>query len=104
MSGYIVYQAKSDADKNQLNKGNSGYAPATDAHIFLPAADFYTESGQGFIGQGFVDEQGYKGYYWSTCNYWTLDYTECLQFNDEERYVDSGVRTYDGMPVRPVSE
>ena len=104
MSGYIVYQAKSDADKNQLNKGNSGYAPATDAHIFLPAADTYTESGQGFVGQGFVGEQGYKGYYWSTVNYWTLGYAEHLRFDDGERFMGSGVSTCDGMPVRPVSD
>lgn len=89
--GYIVYQAKSDADKNQLNKGNSGYAPATDTHLFLPAAGIY------LCGNSNVNDQGYYGYYWSS---------------DNERYLDfgNGPRSmsrrspYDGMPVRPVSE
>ena len=90
--GYIVYQAKSDADKNQLNKGNSGYAPATDTHLFLPAAGIY------FGGSDYVDDQDTFGYYWST------DYGRYLGFLDGSRSMSGNGGPYDGMAVRPVSE
>lgn len=35
-AGFIVYKTKSDSDKNKIG-GVSGYNPASDVHIFLPA-------------------------------------------------------------------
>ncbi len=90
MSGYIVYQAKSDADKNQLNKNTGDYAPATDTHLFLPAAGIYDDSDG-------VGGQGYYGYCWST------DYGRYLNFNDGVRGVSDDLPG-GGMTVRPVSE
>ena len=82
-SGYIVYKAKSASDKN--------YAPATDTHLFLPAAGICRD------GSIFVDDQGDAGYYWST------DPGRYLGFGNGDRLMD-----YDnpgsGMTVRPVSE
>lgn len=89
--GYIVYQAKSDADKNQLNKENSGYAPATDTHLFLPAAGFYDD------GSSSVDGQRGSGFYWSAANERYLD------FDDGGRGMGR-LHPNDGMAVRPVSE
>lgn len=37
-AGFIVYKTKSDSDKNKIG-GVSGYDPASDVHIFLPATD-----------------------------------------------------------------
>lgn len=91
MSGYIVYQAKSDADKNQINKGNSGYAPATDTHLFLPAAGFYDD------GSSSVDGQRGSGFYWSAANERYID------FDDGGRGMGR-LHPNDGMAVRPVSE
>ena len=93
MSGHIVYQAKSDADKNQLNKENSGYAPATDTHIFLPAAGMYDE---GRIRR--VNDQGSAGYYWSADN------VRYLLFFSGHRDMLNNLNQYDSRAVRPVSE
>lgn len=89
--GYIVYQAKSDDDKNQLNKENSGYAPATDTHLFLPAAGFYDDGSSSVYGQ-----RG-SGFYWSAANERYLD------FDDGGRGMGR-LHPNDGMAVRPVSE
>lgn len=83
MSGYIVYRVKSDADKN--------YAPATDTHLFLPAAGFYNGS------PGCVNYQCYNGYYWSTSD------GRYLFFNNVSRKINY-INRPDGMAVRPVSE
>lgn len=90
MSGYIVYQAKSDADKNQFDKGNSGYAPATDTHLFLPAAGIF------YDGNRSVNEQGNYGFYWSP------DYRSCLCFYRGRDMGDSSPANC--FTVRPVSE
>lgn len=89
--GYIVYQAKSDADKGQKNKSNSGYTPATDTHIFLPAAGIYYE------GYGDVNNQGSSGYFLSS------NYERYLNFDNGDRIMRY-CNTYDGMTVRPVLE
>ena len=91
--GYIVYRAKSDADKNQLNKENSGYAPATDTHLFLPAAGVCN----GLEGVDMVRDQGYYGYFWSS------DDRRCLIFDDGFRYLNLFISNC-GCTVRPVSE
>lgn len=91
MSGYIVYQVKSDADKNQVNKGNSGYAPATDTHLFLPAAGFF------YDGNSSVNNQGDYGFYWSS------DSSRCLSFFNRGRDMGDSSST-NCLTVRPVSE
>lgn len=91
MSGYIVYQAKSDADKNQINKGNSGYAPATDTHLFLPAAGIF------YDGNRSVNDQGNYGFYWSPDN------RRCLSFFNRGRVMGDSSPT-NCLTVRPVSE
>ena len=91
MSGYIVYQVKSDADKNQLNKGNSGYAPATDTHLFLPAASIF------YDGNHSVNDQGNYGFYWSP------DYRRCLSFFNGGRDMGDSSPT-NCLTVRPVSD
>ena len=90
-SGYIVYQAKIDADKNQLNKKSSGYTPTTVPHLFLPAAGSY---GGGDIS---VANQRFMGYYWSSTN------GRYLGFRNNDRYVNSANSSL-GLAVRPVSE
>ena len=82
-SGYIVYKAKSASDKN--------YAPATDTHLFLPAAGIYRGGGS------LVNDQGRSGYYWST------DDERYLYFFSGFRYMDFN-DPLNGMTVRPVSE
>ncbi|MDO4820280.1 MAG: InlB B-repeat-containing protein [Prevotella sp.] len=89
--GYIVYQAKSDADKGQKNKSNSGYTPATDTHIFLPAA------GWSPVSTTSVTEQGAFGYYWSTGE------KKYLEFSSSYIYIfETG--GLNAMAVRPISE
>ena len=90
--GYIVYQVKSDADKNQFNISNSGYTPATVNHLFLPAAGFY------YDGLHSVVCQGDLGYYWSTGR------ERYLYFDGGERYMNGYFTPNYGMSVRPVSE
>ena len=59
--GYIVYKAKTDADKGaKVTSGSSpssNYDVATDPHIFLPAAGYRRESEP--------SNAGLNGYYWS---------------------------------------
>ena len=79
MTGYIVYKK---------NEADSGYSPATDAHIFLPAAGaFYTGSIQG---------EGFEGYYR------TLDGSE-LVFEKDKRGLSNVVEGF-SVPVRLVAE
>ena len=89
--GYIVYQVKSDADKNQFNISNSGYTPATVNHLFLPAAGFYGDGGDDVL------DQGGHGCYWSSGR------ARYLDFYNGNRRMDSS-NPGDGMTVRPVSE
>ena len=89
--GYIVYHAKCDDDKNQLNKKNSVYAPATDTHLFLPAAGIFND------GSRIVNGQGRYGYYWSAGG------ERCLDFGRGDRFMDD-CNPGGGMAVRPVSE
>ena len=88
--GHIVYEA-SDGDKGLLNKENSDYKPATDTHLFLPAAGIFDD------GDWDVNYQGNYGYYWSA------DSGECLDFNNRHRRM-GGIYPRYGMAVRPVSE
>ena len=90
MSGYIVYQAKSDDDKNQINKEGSGYTPVTVNHLFLPAAGFYQD---GLVS---LSNQGDLGYYWSAVN------GTYLTFRNNGRRMNNNPSL--GMAVRPVSE
>ena len=89
--GYIVYQVKSDADKNQFNISNSGYTPATVNHLFLPAAGIY------YYETNDVGGQSRNGYYWSTGKGRYLNFHDDLR-DMSDRYLDYG------MAVRPVSE
>ena len=61
VSGYIVYKAKSDADKGaKVTSGSSpspAYDVATDPHLFLPAA--------GCRWGSELNNAGRYGYYWS---------------------------------------
>ena len=61
VSGYIVYRAKSDGDKGG-KVYNGGTAPASyslsDAHIFLPAAGYRSNSN--------LNLAGYAGHFWSS--------------------------------------
>ncbi len=91
MSGYIVYEAKSANDKNQLNKADSGYTPTTVTHIFLPAAGIYYDSVRDVI------YQGYGGFYWSSGR------ARYLYFSNGGRSMDDN-GSNDGMAVRPVVE
>ena len=90
-SGIIVYQAKRDEDKGMFNKENSGYSPADDTHIFLPA------NGILHIGRESVWDQGEEGYYWST------DSGHYLQFKSSSRSMKSGSKE-ESISVRPVAE
>ncbi len=90
MSGHIVYEA-SDGDKGLLNKENSGYAPATDTHIFLPAAGMWVD----YPGRK-VNGQGGEGYYWSADN------VRYLLFYSGHRDVLNNLEQYDSRAVRPV--
>ena len=61
VNGYIVYKAKTDADKGaKVTSGSSpssDYDVATDPHLFLPAAGFRQGSE--------LSNEGLNGYYWS---------------------------------------
>ena len=87
--GCIVYQTKSDDDKNQLNKENSGYTPVSVAHLFLPAAGRSVSS--------VFEYQGIFGYYWSTGG------ERCLGFGSSYRTMGI-ILSFKGTAVRPVAE
>lgn len=95
MSGYIVYEA-SEGDKGKLNITNSDYAPATDTHLFLPAAGIHSDWDE-------VDYQRSEGYYWSADSYGLESACCYLYFCDGERAM-SFFYSNRGMTVRPVSE
>ncbi len=61
VKGYIVYKAKSEADKGKYvykGKTSSSSYSLSDAHIFLPAAGYRYDGGLSFAGS--------YGYYWSS--------------------------------------
>ena len=84
-AGFIVYKTKLDEDKNKIG-GVSGYDPASDVHIFLPATD---------------DDP-------LQASYWTSTADDKNASNAYRLYFESGVRAYESIPksiitfVRPV--
>lgn len=95
-SGYIVYKAKTDADKGK-KKYRGSYATTTasyttnDAHIFLPVA--------GFNGNRFP---GSSGHYWSSSLWYESINAWCLYFGEEYVSADKGNRC-SGLSVRAVA-
>lgn len=98
VSGYIVYKAKSVADKGKKvysgSTPSSSYNVSTDAHIFLPAT--------GYRKNDDIRNEGTYGCYWAhTLGDKRADFARSLSFNA------SSVSGYDdnrcfGRSVRPV--
>ncbi|MCI5777590.1 MAG: DUF1566 domain-containing protein [Bacteroidales bacterium] len=99
VNGYIVYKAKSDADKGaKVTSGSSpssDYDVATDPHLFLPAAG-------GRYGS-VLNDAGLDGYYWSRSlypNYSIIAYG--LNFRSGYVRDSSADSRSHGFAVRPV--
>ena len=99
--GYIVYKAKAEDDKGtidvELYYGTpSAFYSMKDAHIFLPAAGFRTDSMPAYHGR--------FGYYWSASlfdEYNTREAYLCL-FTDVSLFLSSHHNRCYGYSVRPV--
>ena len=96
VSGYIVYKAKTDADKGAtVTSPSSDYDVATDPHLFLPAAG-------GRYGS-VLNDAGLDGYYWSRSlypNYSIIAYG--LNFRSGYVRDSSADSRSHGFAVRPV--
>ena len=99
VNGYIVYKAKTDADKGARvtsgSSSSSAYDVATDPHLFLPAAGCRWGSG--------LYRAGYYGLYWSRSLY--PDYSSFASYlHFCSGYVWGSYAYYrdDGFAVRPV--
>ena len=99
VNGYIVYKAKTDADKGaKVTSGSSpssDYDVATDPHLFLPAAGLRWGSG--------LNGAGSYGYYWSR----SLDpsnsrYAYALGFYSDDVWDGRAFSRDNGLAVRPV--
>lgn len=99
VSGYMVYRAKSDADKGaNVNEGDTqsvSYS-LSDAHIFLPAT--------GLLGDRLIGD-GFSGSYWSASLYTSYPNSARLlgfsHLNSEGPIAHTCGRCY-GLSVRPV--
>ena len=98
VSGYIVYMAKTDADKGaKVTSGSSpspAYDVATDPHLFLPAAGYR---------QGSEPRDAGRGYYWSRSLDPNYSYGACSLGFGSGNVWDSYARSRGyGFAVRPV--
>ena len=92
--GFIVYQAKSEEDKGQHDKKESGYAPTTNPHIFLPAAGYIEYFG---VSEMHVTNQGVN------CYYNTEDYMCVFKFGKDYRGMIGYFDPDHGSTVRPIA-
>ena len=99
VNGYIVYKAKTDADKGaKVTSGSSpssDYDVATDPHIFLPA--------EGYRWGSELGDASYFGNYWSRSL--DPDYSDCacsLYFDSALFWVSRSLGRCCGLAVRPV--
>ena len=99
VSGYIVYKAKTDADKGvKVTSGSSptsDYDVATDSHIFLPA--------EGYRWGSELGDASHFGNYWSRSL--DPDYSDCacsLYFDSALFWVSRYLDRCCGFAVRPV--
>ena len=98
VSGYIVYRAKSDADKGAIIKANGTPSESyslPDAHIFLPAA--------GHCFEGSLNEVNEYGYYWSA-SLFTHNPSGALSlyFESLDVFPEFDGPREDGYSIRPV--
>lgn len=91
MSGCIVYKARS-GDEGHYNIRYSGYSPATEPHIFLPAGNYYeTDYYNGLYYQGDY------GFFWSADDEFVLFIDDSYQFMSVNYFL-----SIHGTSVRPV--
>ena len=98
VKGYIVYKAKNSDDKGKKKSKKNGTPSSSyslsDAHIFLPAADFRIFDDLSYDGS--------YGYYWSSSLFSDCpDLAWCVKFNSDYVYGHNDYR-YFGQSVRAV--
>lgn len=96
VKGYIVYKAKTDADKGaKVTSPSSDYDIATDPHLFLPAAGYRWGSELNYAGN--------DGNYWSRSLYPSYSYDAYyLYFRSGYVWGSNAYYRSRGFAVRPV--